>query len=123
MVIVWLFSIVVLAIFVIYSAFLVLCGARLILSQGVELVDGMMIVAKIWLVIGYPADIVYNWTVGAWRFRSGWLPEWRGTTYSSHIQWRVDRGLWDPVTVHWVRILDGGDKGHIETPDGFPLAR
>ena len=105
----WLFVGVLAATFVIYTAFLALCGYKLIEKSGVEIPAGITRVAKVWLAIGVPADVLYNWFVGTARFR-----ELRRWTYSAHIQDRIDRGLWDHDTATWARFLNAGDAGHIK---------
>ena len=97
----------------VYVAFLALCGAKLIIGRGALLPADMRAVAKLVLAVGYPADVAYNWTRGAWMFRRGWRLEWLGTTFSSHIQARVDRGDRDSMTMQWVKLLNAGDPGHI----------
>lgn len=92
------------ATFIIYTAFLVLCTLKAIQAKGVEIPEGIRRVGKFWLAVGVPADIAFNWTVGAYWFR-----EWRGWTFSSHIQNRVDRGLWDHRTQEWALFLNAGD--------------
>lgn len=92
------------SVFVVYSAFMVLCTARSIEMHGVEMPKLVRFVAKFWLFVGLPADVIFNWTVGAWTFR-----EWRGFTFSSHIQYRVDAGLWDHKTAMWTKFLNAGD--------------
>lgn len=115
---VWVTGSVLVAQFLVYTAFLLMCGAKLMLSNGGDLGDGMELVCKVWLVVGWPADVWYNWTRGAWRFRSHWhgipIPEWRGVTYSAHIQWRVDQGCDDPETREWVRRLNAAAPDHIK---------
>jgi hypothetical protein len=106
---VWLILTPLVAMFTIYTAFLALCTARAIQAQGVEIPYLVRVVAAFWLVVGYPADILFNWTVGVYTFR-----EWRGWTFSSHIQSRVDRGLWDDKTAMWARFLNAGAPDHIK---------
>lgn len=97
------------ATFIIYTAFLALCTLKAIQAKGVEIPSGIRTVGKVWLAIGVPADILFNWTVGAYWFR-----EWKGWTFSSHIQQRVDAGLWDNRTQEWAVFLDAGDANHIK---------
>lgn len=100
--------------FVIYTAFLVLCTLRAIQARNVELPLGMSAIGELWFIVGIVADVLFNWTWGAWIFR-----EWRGTTFSSHVQWRVDNGRWDQRTQMWVAFLNAGAPGHIKTPASF----
>lgn len=93
----------------IYTAFLVLVAYRMIERTGVEIPVGIKRTAQAWLALGAPADVVYNLTVGRWRFR-----EFSGVTYSEHIQNRVDRGLWDHDTATWALFLNAGAKDHIK---------
>lgn len=105
----WIFAIPMIALFVIYTAFLALCTARSIEARGVEIPRLVRLVAKFWLLVGLPADVVFNWTVGAWTFG-----EWRGWTFSSHVQSRVDRGIWDHETRMWALFLNAGAPLHIK---------
>jgi hypothetical protein len=105
----WLLVTVIASTAVVYVAFLALCGARLIQSKGVELPPDMRLVAHLFIAIGFVADVAFNWTRGALMFR-----EFKGTTFSSHIQWRVDNGRWDQATQEWVRLLNAGEPGHIK---------
>ncbi|MEO8466228.1 MAG: hypothetical protein ABI640_12865 [Gammaproteobacteria bacterium] len=113
MVIVWLLVAMLIATVVVYVGFLAYCGAKLIDSQGVTLPADFRLVVTVTIWIAAIADVVFNWTRGTLMFR-----ELRGTTFSSHIQWRVDHGHRDPLTLEWVRILNAGEKGHIRvTPE------
>lgn len=96
-----------LALFTIYTAFLVLCTVKSVQATGVAIPPGIRRVAKFWLLVGVPADVLFNWTVGAYWFR-----EWRGWTFSSHIQQRVDDGLLDARTQEWALFLNAGDPTH-----------
>lgn len=105
---IWVAVALVLAALAVHTAFLAMCGAKLILAK-VPMPWFMRLVIYLWLIVGYPADVIFNWTVGTLMFR-----ELRGFTFSSHIQDRVDRGLWDMRTVTWVRVLNAGDPNHIK---------
>lgn len=97
------------SLFIIYTAFLALCTARSIQARDIEIPKLVMFVAKFWLFVGLPADVIFNWTVGAWTFG-----EWRGWTFSSHVQQRVDRGTWDHETKMWATFLNAGAPLHIK---------
>lgn len=105
---IWLAITVALIPFVIYSAFLVLCTLRSIEAQGVELPLGMKWIGYVWIMIGWPADVLFNQTWGRVIFG-----EARGLTFSAHVQWRVTAGLKDPKTMQWVAFLNCGAPNHI----------
>lgn len=101
--------------FVIYTAFLALCTVRSVQAQGVEFPDGMHTIAEIWFVIGLPADLLFNWTWGVLIFG-----ELLGTTFSSHVQKRVDLALIDPTTRLWSNFLNASAPRHIKrVPAGW----
>ena len=104
-----LLSLPIIAMFTIYTAFLVLCTIKAIQAKGVEMPPGIRRIGWFWYAIGFPADILFNWTVGAY-----WFKEWRGWTFSSHIQKRIDDGRKDERTLLWARFLSAGDENHIK---------
>lgn len=108
-IIIWATLLVAVATGFIYTAFLALCTYKLIEESGVEIPLGIKRTAQVWYALGLPADVIYNLTVGRWRFG-----EFSGVTYSEHIQNRVDRGLWDHDTSMWALFLNAGRKGHIK---------
>lgn len=112
----WIVGILLGAPFTVFSAFMALCTARSVQEAGVEFPPGMLTVARIWLLLGWPADVLFNATWGSWIFK-----EWRGLTFSAHIQLRIDNGLWDHKTVMWALFLNAGDPSghHIRLPADF----
>ena len=95
--------------FAIYTAFLVLCSLKAIEAQGVELPLGMKWIGYVWLLIGWPADVLFNQTWGRVIFG-----ERRELTFSAHVQWRIDNGLATPKTLVWARFLNAGAPLHIK---------
>lgn len=95
--------------FVLYSAFLALCTLQSVRARGVQIPAGIALVGKLWFVAGVVADVMFNLTFGYYWFR-----EWRGWTFSQHIQWRVDNGIWDPRTQQWTAFLNAAAPGHIQ---------
>lgn len=111
----WLIVAIVAAPFVVRIAFWAMCTAKRLRDSGIKLslVDKLSV--YIALIAGYPADILYNWTVGWVRFG-----ELRKVTYSSRIQyyvshdtWRYDREKQDKVT-YWYQYLNVADPGHVK---------
>ncbi len=99
----------------IYTAFLALCALRSIKAQGVEVPRGFDALGRVLFLRGIVADVAFNYTWGAFViFGSILRPEFRGTTFSSHVQWRVDQGLWDDVTARWALFLNAGAPNHIK---------
>lgn len=109
MVFAWILVTTVLATFVVYTAFLTLCTAKRMLAAGVPLPWDLKFVCYFWLLVGWPADVVYNWTRGTIRHRK--LP--RELTYSSRIQGLVEKGKADAETLAWANLLNAGDENHI----------
>lgn len=95
--------------FAIYSAFLVLCTLKAIEAQGVELPLGMKWIGYFWLIVGWPADVLFNQTWGRVIFG-----EARGLTFSEHVQWRIDNGLVTPKTLMWARFLNSAAPDHVK---------
>lgn len=99
----------------IYTAFLALCALRSIQAQGVSLPRGFGALGQALFLRGLLADVAFNWTWGAFViFGSPLHPQFCGRTFSSHVQWRVDHGLWDAETATWARFLNAGAPGHIK---------
>ena len=100
--------------FVVRMAFMGLCTAKRLHVSGIDLsvVDETVILFL--FAIGSPADVIYNWTVGWYRFG-----ELRGKTYSSRIQWyvrnptEVPDGTQETVD-YWFEYLNVADPGHIK---------
>lgn len=100
----------------VYVAFLALCTAKRMQAaaklRGLKLPWDLRVVCYALLVGGWPADVVYNWTVGNWRFR--FQTPWK-LTYSSRIQWHVDNlaeSANPQKAILWGVLLDAGDPGH-----------
>jgi hypothetical protein len=103
--------------FIVRASFMGLCTARRLHDSGIRLSTTDWIVIAFLFGIGYPADWIYNWTVGWLRFG-----ELRKFTYSSRIQYYVDTkkfknhqddaNKWADVT-YWYQYLNVADPGHI----------
>lgn len=99
----------------IYTAFLALCTLRRIQDQGVEAPDGFELLGRALFLRGIVADIAFNYTWGAFAIFGKWYrPEFSGSTFSSHVQIRVDRGLWDHTTARWALFLNACAPNHIK---------
>jgi hypothetical protein len=100
--------------FVVRASFMGLCTAKRLYNSEIKLSLTDWVVILILFAIGYPADWIYNWTVGWWRFG-----EIHKFTYSSRIQHYVDTkkfygdtGKWLDI-VYWFKYLNVADPGHI----------
>ena len=67
--------------FVVETGFFALASAERVEASGIRLTGYRRLIVYIWLLIGWPADVLYNWTVGSIVFRE--LP--RELTYSSRV--------------------------------------
>jgi hypothetical protein len=100
--------------FVVRMAFMGLCTAKRLHASGIDLSVVDETVILILFAVGWPADVIYNWTVGWYRFG-----EIRDITYSSRIQWyvrhpdRVPEGTQEIVN-YWFEYLNVADPGHIK---------
>jgi hypothetical protein len=100
----------------VYVAFLALCTAKRMRAaakaRGFDLPWDLRLVCYALLIGGAPADVVYNWTVGAWRFK--FQKPWK-VTYSQRVQWHVDHleeSANPRAAIEWGVLLDAGDPGH-----------
>lgn len=109
MLLVWLLVAVCLSTFVVETAFMQVMSAKRALALGIELPLDMKCVSYFWLVVGVPADMVFNWLRGSWIFRE-W-PRWGEWMFTARVQrhvdesegWRLERAL------RWARILNAID--------------
>lgn len=108
------FLAIVAASFVVHTAFLALSSANRVRKAGIKLPRGLKVTAHVLLLVGWPADVFYNWTVGTLRFRE--LP--KELTYSARVrrhcresasvsEWRYRKAC------AWRDILNVVDPGHI----------
>lgn len=97
--------------FCVETGFMAVASAKRVIDAGAAPRD-IKAVAYFWLVVGWPADVLFNWTRGSWEFKE--FP--RELTFSSRVQrhvressdWRLGRAL------HWANILNLIWPGHIE---------
>lgn len=111
--ILWILVTAALATFVVETAFVYVATAKRLLKRNLLALD-MKLVAYIWLAVGYPADIAFNWTRGWIMFRR--RP--REFLFSETVQWIVDHR--SEVTIdqwqkahQWAAVLNEIDPGHI----------
>lgn len=95
--------------------FMGICTAKRLRDSGLPLSRTDKVAALLCFAIGYPADIIYNLSVGRLRFG-----EFRGFTYSSRIQYYIDHDTFmDDASkrrkvVYWYTYLNVADPGHIK---------
>lgn len=96
--------------FVVETAFLLLYQARKSLEAGVLPFEAKAI-AVFWLVVGYPADILFNLTRGTIMFRE--LP--KELLFTSRVQRLVNSGSdWRREKAQrWAAFLNSVDPGHV----------
>lgn len=111
----WVLVTAALATFVVETGFVYVATAKRLLELPGGIPLDIKLIAYIWLAVGYPADIVFNWTRGWFMFRR--IP--REALFSSTVQWIVDHR--SEVTLRqwqkaheWAVILNEIDPGHIK---------
>lgn len=108
----WTLVAVILAPPVIYTAFLVLASARRILAAGARMPAGMRLVCRFWLIVGAPADALFNATYAWVRF--GERP--REIMFSSRIEryMRGPDGRQKDRARPWADMLNAAWPEHIK---------
>ena len=109
MALLWLLIVAALATFIVQTGFVYLATAQRLLKKGILPLD-MKLIAYIWLIVGYPSDVLFNWTRGTWMLRE--LP--KEFLFTSRIQRHVDEGDLSEKVILWARILNEIDPGHIK---------
>lgn len=111
----------------VYVAFMALCTAKRMRDDarrgGYKLPRDLVAVCYALYITGVPADVIYNWTVGNWRFKA-WRfnTPWKWT-YTARVQWHLEnptRSTNYQAAELWGRILISGDPGHVTWPDPPP---
>jgi hypothetical protein len=98
--------------FVTQTGFFVLATAKRIEASGLKLSGFRRIVVYFWLVVGVPADFLYNWFVGSWFYLHD-RP--REIMYSSHVGDRARAG--DERGLSEAAFLNSALPGHIKLSD------
>lgn len=97
--------------FVVVSAFIVASTFKRLLEEDIELMWWLKVIAVVWVVIGYPADVAFNFLFGTIIFRE--LPKWGEWLFTHRLQrhyfqstdWRHDKASQWRV---WVNAVDTG---------------
>jgi hypothetical protein len=109
---------IVLAIFWLNVGFLAVASAVRILSSGLKLPIETRLTCYVLLLVGVPADVVYNAFVGSVRFRE-W-PQWNHgeLMYSGRVGRlaREDKGWRGEKALTWARVLNAAWPGHESVP-------
>lgn len=111
----WVIVVVLLATFTVETAFVQVVTAKVMLKRGL-LTKEFKLVAIVWLIVGYPADFVFNLTRGMLMFRTlrpcGWLFSARIDYYMRNPSRckKLDRA------VQWGALLNTLDPGHTYWP-------
>lgn len=111
----WVAAVVVVSTFTVETAFIQVVTCKALWKRGL-LSKEMRVGAILWLIVGYPADFVFNLVRGCWMFRElnphGWL-----------FSWRIDYYMRNPnrckkldKAVRWAALLNTLDKGHTYFP-------
>jgi hypothetical protein len=102
----------------VYIAFMALCTAKRMRAAakalGRDLPPFLKLVCIVLLITGWPADVIYNWTVGnvTFKFQTPWK-----LTYSSRVTWQVNhlQESSNPQdAILWEAMLNAGDPLHIK---------
>jgi hypothetical protein len=109
----WIVGITFAATFVVETAFMQVASAKRALAMGVRLPIDVRVVSAFWLVVGFPADIVFNLTRGTWIFRE--LPKWGEWTFTARVKrhYRAGPSKRYRTAVYWFTFLNAVDHGHI----------
>ena len=69
-------------------------------------------IAYAWLIVGLPADYLFNKTFGCLIFREGW----RESLFTARVQFHVDEstGKRHDKALKWAEFLNAVDPGHIK---------
>lgn len=108
----WLIVTLVLATFVVETAFVYCATCKRLLEMGL-LPRDMLAAAYVWLVLGGLADVVFNLIRGTIEFRE-W-PRWGEWTFSARVKRHVRTADdWRRIKAdRWARLLNAIDPGHI----------
>lgn len=129
MIVLWFALAIVLITIGVYWGFLIYASAKRILREVPDLEWDIKWAVYLGIFIGYPCDILYNATRGAWMFRRidrWWFP------LDRMFSWRIARLVreWNAMkaveranlshrsylayqrAIKWSRILNAGDPGH-----------
>lgn len=104
----------VVATFVVYTAFMQVSSAKRALALWVRLPRDIRLVTYFWLIVGLAADVVFNATRGTLMFRE--LP--RELLFTSrikrHVRESANKSEWRyRKACEWRDILNAIDPGHI----------
>jgi hypothetical protein len=103
----WLLLAIVLSPFVVRLSFWALCTAKRLRDSGIKLSWIDRLIAYVLFAVGYPADFLYNQTIGLIRFG-----ELRSTLYSGRIQYYVDNATFPlnsergQAVIYWTEYLN-----------------
>ena len=104
--------------FVVYTAFMALSTAKRMLALDALPIE-MKLTAYALLVMGYPADILFNLIRGTIIFRE--LP--REFLFSSRVQRHYKRiGIDNEryrTAAYWAKVLNAADPGHIRPGSSY----
>lgn len=103
----WVAVAVALIAFVVETGFFALATAERVEASGIKLTGYRRGIVYIWLLIGWPADVLYNWTWATLTFRE--LP--KELTYSSRVGRLARAG--NPKAIAEANFLNAAMPGHI----------
>ena len=105
--IVWAVLAIAIIAFVVEVGFFALATAERVEAAGIKLTGYRRLIIYVVLLVGWPADVLYNWSVGTLVFRE--LP--RELTYSSRVGRLARAG--NPKAVAEANFLNAALPGHI----------
>lgn len=97
--------------FVVISAFVVVSTFKRLLDEGIEVSWWLKAIAYVWLLIGVPADVAFNYLFGTFIFRE--RPRLNEPMFTARLKrhyynssgWRYDKAdKWRS----WVNAVDAG---------------
>lgn len=110
--ILWVLVVAALSTFIVETAFIYVSQAKKLLDGGVDVPLDIKLIAYFWLAVGYPADVLFNWTRGTIMFRE--LP--KEFLFTERVQRHVSvlgTHHQQRKAIGWAQILNRIDPGHV----------
>ena len=109
---IWILVVIALSTFVVETAFVYVSTAKRLLESDLPFPMDMKAIAYFWLVVGLPADMIFNLTRGTFMFRE--LP--RELLFTARIKrHQFTTGWRGKKAKQWAKLLNFVDPGHVRT--------
>lgn len=97
--------------FSVISAFVVVATFKKVVDAGRWVPWYMKVIAYVWLVIGLPSDVLFNWIFGTWIFRE--FPRELMFTARVKRHYYTGSGWREQKAGQWAELLNDIDAGHV----------